>query len=277
MSYKRILGWVLAALAAAPFLACGGDETPPAAAADSGLVAVYGDSRTGHEVHERVIAAIDARKPALVFHTGDLVADGHSMTDWNTFNRITAPLRAHTPFYPALGNHEDESPLYFANFDLPGNEQWYAVRRFGAHLIILDTNVPFGPGSSQYQWLADELAANEDRYLLVLFHNPPFSLTREEETTLRVREYLVPLFEAHGVNAVFCGHDHNYERFLVNGITYVITGGGGAPLYGRTRNDPRNKKFARVNHYCMLDITPDHLQLDVYDLDGHSVDSYKIK
>jgi 3',5'-cyclic AMP phosphodiesterase CpdA len=186
-------------------------------------------------------------------------------------------LRERTPFYPALGNHENESPIFFANFDLPGNGRWYAVRRFDAHFIVLDTNVPFGPGSAQYLWLQDELAANQDRYLLVIFHHPPFSLTREEETTLRVREYLVPLFEAHGVDAVFCGHDHNYERFLVGGVTYVITGGGGAPLYDRTRDDARNKRFVKAYHYCLLNISPEHLQLDAYDLDGHPIDSYTIK
>jgi len=57
-----------------------------------------------------------------------------------------------------------------------------------------------------------------------------------------VQDALVPLFEQYGVDMVFNGHDHHYERTCPiragqcssaqeGGVVYYVTGGGGAPLY----------------------------------------------
>ncbi len=273
---KRILpalalAALLAAVACAPdtSLAPQGDNAPL-------VVAVYGDSRTGHDVHARVVAAMLAREPAVVFHTGDLVNNGFDPLDWEIFNRITADLRARAEFFPALGNHELESPLYFDNFELPGNEQWYTVTRGPARFLVLDTNVDFSPGSEQYRWLEGELQQRRGLYTIVIFHHPPFSLSREDPTGVMVEKYLVPLFDEYAVDLVFCGHDHNYQRFFYRGTNYIIAGGGGAPLYGRTRDDPRCRKFAMTYHYAILLIGEEKLTVNVYDLDGRLLDAVTV-
>ena len=88
---------------------------------------VYGDSRSDHQAHRAVVSGIMAVNPATVYHTGDLVNDGRLQADWDTFNVVTAPMREAFDFYPALGNHEFDDSLYYDNFELPGNERWYAV------------------------------------------------------------------------------------------------------------------------------------------------------
>lgn len=259
------------------WLACGGEERAPAPPpAGPPCIAVYGDSRTGHDVHREIVDLILGHEPAVVFHTGDLVENGNDPKEWERFNEITAGLRARAEFYPALGNHENESPLFFENFELPGNEQWYSVSRFGLHFFVLDTNVNFKPGSPQYQWLENELAAHEGEFDVGVFHHPPFSLTRSEPPGTEVGQYLVPLFRKYDVELVFCGHDHNYQRFYDRGIYYVITGGGGAPLYGRNLTDPRCQKFIQTYHYCFLGIYPDRVTVAVVDINGHLIDAFHI-
>ena len=91
-------------------------------------------------------------------HTGDLVSDGDSYTDWSTqFFAPAAELIANTPFFPVLGNHENDAPYYYDYFSLPGNEQYYAITYGPARIIGLDTNADFSPSSAQYAWLVDEL------------------------------------------------------------------------------------------------------------------------
>ena len=83
-------------------------------------IVIYGDSRTGHKNHKRIVEAILKVKPRVVFHTGDLVNDGLDSKDWKIFNRITSELLTTAEFYPSMGNHENDSKLFFDNFSLPG-------------------------------------------------------------------------------------------------------------------------------------------------------------
>lgn len=269
----RLLVFFLALIPFASFLACGPEEGP---APGSSAVVLYGDSRTGHDVHAALLGDMATHEPAMVFHTGDMVEDGNNPADWAAFNALTGDLRKGAPFWPALGNHENEAPLYFANFDLPGNEQWYAVQRDGVRYVILDTNVPFDPASEQYKWLEAELKSYPAGWLVVLFHHPPYTLSREEETGTQVRRYLVPLFEQYDADVVASGHDHNYQHWRVNGIDYLVTGGGGAPLYDKGRDDPRCLKFLMVHHYCLLTPGATALHVAAYDADGHQLDAFDV-
>ena len=77
-----------------------------------------------------------------------------------------------------------------------------------------------------------------------------------------MQEYLQPLFEGNGVQLVFAGHDHAYERTIIHGITYVVSGGGGAPLYGqRQLKNPKSLVFKEVYHFVQVDVTSENLSL----------------
>jgi hypothetical protein len=88
---------------------------------------------------------------------------------------------------------------------------------------------------------------------------------------------LVPLFEQYGVDAVFSGHSHAYERYAYNGIQYIVTGGGGAPLYDLTVDTvPPIRQFGRsAYHYCAVDVDPaaGTLTIAATDLDGEVFDA----
>ena len=242
------------------------------------IIAFYGDSRTNHTVHRQVAARLVQSRPVAVFHSGDLVDNGTVASLWDTFNVVTSDLRAAAPFYPALGNHEYQSQLYFDNFELPGNEQWYTVMIGRICVIVLNSCVATGIGSEQYQWLSSTLAGIPDSIerVTAVFHHPPYSTGQHTEDEMQLRSSWVPLFEQYGVDLVFTGHDHDYERSECGGLTYIVTGGGGAPLYDQTRQHPCSRLFLKRYHMCTIAVLPDRLVGHVYSTDGSVIDRFEL-
>ncbi len=161
-------------------------DTLPVAVTMVPCILVYGDTRTGHSVHQALVDSMVLLKPAAVFHTGDLVSDGTVADQWATFNSITSALRAESDYFPALGNHEHQSPLFFDNFELPNNEQWYSVERNNTHFIVLNSCVDMGPSSEQYRWLLADLDSINAAitFRVVVFHQPLHSTGRHGARTL---------------------------------------------------------------------------------------------
>ena len=244
----------------------------------SNAVVIYGDSRTGHAIHQRIVDDIIRTEPVAVFHTGDLVGDGANRADWDKFNEITAKLRETTKFYPALGNHDLPPQIFLENFDLPNNERWYSVEIDDIHFIVLDSNSSTSEGSEQYRWLETDLqnARDKARFVVAIFHHPPFSTGPHVEDEKGLRQTLVPLFEEYGVDIVFSGHDHDYERSLVNGIYYVVTGGGGAPLYDQARTSSWSQKFVKAYHFCTLSVNNNQLTTSVFDINLKVIDQFTV-
>jgi len=247
---------------------------PPAA----NNIAVYGDSQSD-SVHRKIVADILKLKPVVVFHTGDLTNDGNNPAFWKIFNSITGELRSKSEFYPALGNHENESPLYFANFTLPNNEHWYSLERQGIHFIILDTGSPLHAGSEQFRWLEDDLKAvsKDVRFKLVFFHKPLFSVSKHGPDELGLKADLLPLFEKYGVSAVFSGHEHGYQRFLYQGIYFIVSGGAGGSLYNKERDSPYLVKYVKAYNFSVLTVKPDGIDVVVYNIKLKPIDKFEIK
>jgi predicted phosphodiesterase len=237
---------------------------------------VLGDTRTQHHIHRAVVERIQTLAPDFVLHTGDLVEFGNDAHEWETFFEIEQELMTHTPFFSTLGNHEGNSPYYFDLFYLPGNERWYSFDYGNARFLCLKVNSiwGFGPGSEQYVWLEETLAANTQPWLFVYFHIPPYTSTQSslEDT---VRRTLTPLFEQYGVDVVFTGHEHNYERNRVNSVTYVVTGGGGAPLYPMQEREPTQAAFALAHHFVLLEIDEHRLEAAVISVEGKVLDEFE--
>ena len=212
-------------------------------APDHFVFVAYGDTRSQPARHRAVIAEIVRMRPEFVVQSGDLVDFGRDPAQWAEFDAITQPLRdAHIAFYPARGNH-DLGPYFLRYVPKPvtsGNGDYYAFTRHHDRFIMVDSFEDYAPGSVQYRWLEGELARGRKTAvnMFVMFHEAPFSVG-PHGPTLDAQKYLHPLFVKYKPRAVFCGHDHLYYRTLRDGVTYIVTGGGGAPLY-----DPVNKQIA---------------------------------
>lgn len=242
-------------------------------------IVVYGDSRTGHDAHRRVVSRILSHKPSVVFHIGDMVSDGHSAKDWKYFHSISSGLRHSAEFFPVHGNHDDHAPLYYQTFGLDPRKPWYSVDRFGVHFIVLDSESPFWKGTYQDKWLQEDIAKASSRHVVVLLHRPVYGTGHHAPADSQVlAPILAPLFQSHGVGAVFSGHDHLYERSQVDGITYIVTGGGGAPLYSeRHGSAPYSQVFAAKYNYVTVSRKKDELFCEVFDDNGALFDSFTVK
>ncbi len=199
-------------------------------------MAVVGDTHSTGGVHARIIREIVGEKPDLLLHTGDLSLrpgkrEGNVERE---FFKVEGPLLRSVPIYPVLGNHDGNGARFVDLFVRPrgaGEATYYLVRRGGLALVALDTNESVEAGSAQGRWLVDTLESLAGDagvvFRIVAMHWGPFDSGSGHGSNLDAREALVPLFERYGVDLVFSGHDHVYERGTVHGVRYVMTGGGG--------------------------------------------------
>jgi hypothetical protein len=181
---------------------------------------------------------------------------------------------------PCLGNHEKGSLAYFDVFSLPNNERWYAFSYGCARVVVLDGTTDFAPGSPQHSWLLGEMVSPDyaaAAWHLAVIHQPPFTASGHSDDRA-VQQYLVPLFEEHGVDMVFSGHSHCYERYRNNGVVYIVTGGGGAPLYPLKDDHapPIREAGAAVHHHVVIDLTPASAHLSARDNSGAEIDGVEI-
>lgn len=245
-------------------------------------VMVYGDNRTNTEIHgrlvNRMLASAESEGARFIVNTGDLTTHGGSWDEWqDEFFEPALPMLGRFPLYPALGNHEGNHESWYEYFDLPNNESWYQFRYGEVDFFALNTSASLAPGSTQLEWLDSALAASDARWKVAYFHHPPFSCvpTRKPGHTA-VRENAVPLFEQYGVDLVLLGHDHLYGRSVpVNGVVYVISGGGGAGTYP-AEPDEINEVCVQIHHYCILRVGRDALQLEAITIDGELLDTFTL-
>lgn len=258
--------------------------TPPNGHGDFTFV-VYGDSRSRHDVHRKVLEKILAAKPAFVVHTGDQVADGQNASQWPTFFEVTRELLRSTPFFPALGNHERNTPFWYQLFAKTSG--YYSFDWANAHFTILNSDVrnvtpPEAQEeywSKQIAWLEEDLEKSRNAdFHFVVFHHPPYTaVQRRKEESARVAARLAPLLRKHKVDAVFGGHDHNYQHHLESGIHYVVTGGGGAPLYDVSAPIPGvTLKAESIENYVLARMEGRTVRFEARALDGRLLDSFEI-
>ena len=142
--------------------------------------------------------------------------------------------------------------------------------------------MPFVPGTTQYEWLVKDLQSeNATRALwrFAVIHYPPYCAADYGRSDVQV---LSPVFEEYNVDVVFSGHSHIYERThplkagevdLDDGVTYVVTGGGGAPLSKlHAKRAYWTAEAASKYHYCLIKIAQGNLHMMVYDIDGKLID-----
>ncbi len=206
---------------------------------------------------------------------GDLAGRGEdNLTDyWKShFFDPAREFLKRIAMYPCLGNHElyDESSFpnyvppvkYLANWSLPtdnsGTEVYYSFDKAHVHLVSVTTFwQSYTSGSAQHTWLANDLATTNKTWKIVYGHDGPYiSQNGGSSGSSTLRSHLVPLFQQHGVDLYLHGHYHEYQRNVINGVTYINQGTGGQSL-GQNSDDLQSYVQAYANNeYCFtrLDI-----------------------
>ncbi len=215
---------------------------------------IVGDSGRGDatqaSVRDGILAYLDGDVPDLFFHVGDMAYNGGSdLAFTNNHFAMYEAIMARAPFWPAVGNHEAssgdsdsdaQSGPYYEAFSLPtageaggepsGTEAYYSFDYANTHVVVLDSDDSSTDiGSTQLAWLAEDLASipTSQTWLVAMFHHPPYSKGSHDSDSasdsggrmVRVRENILPMLEAAGVDLVLSGHSHIYERsYLIDGV-----------------------------------------------------------
>ncbi len=261
-------------------------------------VGVIGDSGFGGPATRKLVQAMAQEQLDLVIHTGDLVYNAYQQPDAAQAYAVKlfapfAPLLRRMPLYPVVGNHDiyDDSfwrgrPFYELAFppiaaqgiesgDPAGRNRWYALWRGPYQFLMLNTQVLLAGGEdaqAQDAWLSQRLEDPRFRLSIPVFHVPPYTSGLHTDDGALVRQRWLPLFQAAQVPLVLSGHDHNYERLQVGGVTFVVSGGGSARLYARRAGLPESQIFAARTHYLVLELEPDGLLLTARSAAGQIID-----
>jgi hypothetical protein len=259
--------------------------------------AVVGDTEARPHVNDRVAKLIWGERPNFLMIVGDLTDSGtkdHKF-QWNYeyFQGITQ-LGGRVAVFPVPGNGEDDLYWYRLYHALPKEEKGYYSFQYGnAEFFMLDSNQPeeFAPGGKQYVWLEERLRASRATWKFVAHHHAPYSADEDDYGNswqgptdlgdLRVRK-LVPLFEQYGVDMVFFGHLHTYQRTLPiraqktverNGVVYVQAGGAGGNLedFAPSRAWFSAKTY-RGHHYSTITINQQSLYFRTISTEGQLLD-----
>jgi len=263
----------------------GSFKTPPNGAGPYSFVA-YGDNRTRHDVHRRVMATLIKHGiPDFVLQSGDMVENGNDDSQWPIFFDVEKELLRQTVIFPSLGNHERNSHDFYDFFQ--ATMPYYSFDWGNGHFSIMNSDLENFPGNGrekaaswaeQTRWLEDDLQSHQAAdFRFVTAHHPPYTAVASRQGDNKHMTALVPMFEKYHVSAAFFGHDHNYQHYLNNGIHYVVTGGGGAPLYDVSKPPTGiTQKVASIENFVSVKVDGKVAKVQAIAIDGKVLDDFEI-
>lgn len=264
----------------------GSFKTPPTGI-EPYRFAVYGDTRTRHDVHRQVIDTLVKQGiPDFVLHTGDLVENGNDNSLWPIFFDIEKELLRQTVFFPALGNHERNAHDFFEFFQ--ATSPYYSFNWGNSHFIVLNSDIGNAAPTArqreafwaeQTRWLEEDLQNSQSAdYRFIVAHHPPFTAVTSRQGGNPHMTALVPMFEKYHVSAAFFGHDHNYQHYLKNGIPYLVTGGGGAPLYDVDKPPADiTQMVVKIENFLTVGVQGKNAHIEAIAIDGKKLDEMEIQ
>ena len=276
---RRLLFAVVFVLAAAAV--DGRQGAPLPAVADSVKFAVIGDNGTGdapqYAVGQQMAAARAAFPFSFVLMLGDNLYGRQTPQDFvDKFERPYMPLlHAGVQFYASLGNHDDQSHRFYKPFNMNG-ERYYTFAKKNVRFVALDSNLL---DSRQLAWIESVLKARDEGWTICYFHHPLYSNAGRHGSNVALRVALEPLLVRYGVDVVFSGHDHVYERLKPQkGITYFVEGSAGQLRKGDVKPGESTAAFFDTDQTFMLvEVGGDELRFEARSRTGHVVDSGTVR
>lgn len=245
--------------------------------------AVIGDSGTGGGAQKKVADRIAASHKMFGFEfvlmLGDNLYGSEDKDDYQEkFERPYKPLLdGGVKFYAALGNHDDPSQRLYKLFNMNG-ERFYTFKpaRGSVRFYALDSTYM---QKEQLDWLEKELAASDSDWKIAFFHHPIYSSGERHGADEELRAQVEPLFIKHGVDVVFTGHEHFYERIKPqNGIHYIISGSAAKLRRGNLgRSNITAAGFDEGYTFMLVEILGDDMHFQAISDAGKTVDSGVIR
>ena len=238
--------------------------------------AAIGDNGTGDQPQYDVARQMEQWHQRfgfeMVIMLGDNLYGSQQPVDFvQKFERPYKPLLdAGVKFYASLGNHDDQRNDTYTLFNMNGH-RYYSFVRHDVRFFVLDTNF-LDP--AQLVWLERELASATEPWKIAYFHHPLYSDGGRHGSEVELRVKLEPLFVKYGVNLVYSGHDHIYERIRPqHGIYYFVSGAGGQLRQGDLKpSDLTAAGFDRDRSFMLNEIDGTDLYFQVVSRTGQTVD-----
>jgi 3',5'-cyclic AMP phosphodiesterase CpdA len=239
--------------------------------------AVIGDNGTGGKGEYEVAAQMEAYREKtgfdFVIMLGDNIYGGESAGGMK--KKFEDPYRslldAGVKFYASLGNHDNPNQRYYKPFNM-GEKRYYSFRKGKAEFFVLDSNYMDPP---QLDWLRKQLRESDSPWKISYFHHPLYSDGKYHGPDLDLRALLEPVLATGGVNVVFSGHEHVYERVAPrNGIAYFVLGSSGElRAHGLRMSSSVAKGFDTDRCFMVVEIDGGQLYFQTVSRTGQTVDS----
>lgn len=274
---------------------------------------VMGDSRGAESgINETTLRTLlkkvkkSSPQPTFILFSGDQVYGGPNVgTELAKWKAVVDDYYSIKRYYPSLGNHENDETIFskafktLPNNQLPGYQRTAYYFNYGnARFIVLNSNRKDANGkyiisSSQRNWLESLLKNSSKTHNFVMFHVPAYPIGAHLGASLdgnpAERDALWDIIDKYNVTAIFVGHEHNYNRRLVdssfndNGYTFtnkiyqLTLGGAGAPLNSSAKNMKGVVVGPKaVYHYMIVDIAGSLASFKIYDINNNKIDSFSV-
>jgi predicted phosphodiesterase len=245
---------------------------------DSIKFLVIGDSGTGsrsqYEVGQKIADSYEQFPFEFAIMLGDNLYGSEGASAFvRKFERPYKPLLdAGVKFYATLGNHDEPAQRFYKPFNMDG-KRYYTFRKGDVEFFVLDSTYVT---PEQVKWLTGALEASGAKWKIPYFHHPIYSSGAKHGAELDLQVLVEPLFVENGVDVVFSGHEHFYERIKPQKGIYYFTQGGAAKLREgniRARSPITEKGFDTDNSFTLVEIVKDQMFFETISRRGQVVDS----
>jgi hypothetical protein len=243
---------------------------------DSVHFAVIGDTGSGTAAQQQLGAILEQSRLVFPFDFALLLGDNlYGSEDAKDYTKkFEIPykplLDANVKFYAALGNHDRSTQRYYKHFNMDGKE-YYTFKRSNVRFFALNSNYM---DKVQLKWLEEELIKSGSDWKICFFHHPPYSSGKQHGSNEGLQKVLEPLFVKHGVNVVFTGHEHFYERIKPQkGVYYFISGAGGKLRPGDVRaTNLSEKTYDQDLNFMLVEVVGEELHFQAISRTGKTID-----
>lgn len=239
---------------------------------------VMGDTGTGsdqqHQLAQLMLRYRQTFPFEFVLMLGDNMYGAEKAVDYKQkFEDVYRPLiDQKVKFYAALGNHDDSNQRFYQFFNMEGQE-YYHFTKDNVSFYSLNSNYM---DKKQLDWFTRKLATDTATWKIAFFHHPPYSSGGAHGSDTKLREIIEPIFIKNGVNVVFAGHEHFYERIKPQkGIYYFISGSGGKLRKGDVKKSSplMAKAYDDDMSFMLIEIDDKDMHFQVVSRTGETVDS----
>jgi 3',5'-cyclic AMP phosphodiesterase CpdA len=272
---RRLLSTLLFVAAATAALLA---QSPPLPnRAGSLKFAAIGDNGTGdrpqYEIGQQMVKLHGTFAFDLVIMLGDNMYGGQSPSDYvKKFEQPYAPLlAAGVKFQASIGNHDRPEQISYKLYNMNG-QRYYTYTRNNVRFLALDSNLM---DRKQVEWIEATLRDAREDWKICYFHHPLYSNADRHGSAVDLRVLLEPIFIKYGVNVVFSGHDHVYERLKPQkGIYYFVSGSGGQLRPGNMApSDQTAASFDKDQSFMAVEVAGADMFFQTISRAGQTVDS----